>query len=145
MVNPSVTITHASINAGVPVRVMCGQVRVDWKNSVVSDSDALNTAVIEVQTQGFENPAMTLPNIKLTGAANTLTYAMILTLAKLQYTGSNAPTLTVNYGSSSQLVGSDGLTTSIKFVIKSFGLTIDASDSKNAYLPIANIVILETA
>ncbi len=145
MVNPSLTITHADINGGVAVRVMCGRINLAWKNAVTAEPNALNTAVVEAQTQGFENPVMTIPNIKITGAANTLTYAMILTLAKIQYTGSNAPVLTCNFGSSSQLVGSDGATTSIKFVVKSFDFSVDVSDSKNGYMPTANLVIVETA
>jgi hypothetical protein len=98
--------------------------------------------------------------IMFTGQTNTLTYPMLLTLLKHKYggasaTGANAPIImTLTYGSptsgkytgaTQNLVGFDGTTTSIRVVISNFNFPIDVTDSKEGYLPIASMTLLETA
>jgi hypothetical protein len=140
---PIVTLTQTSINSGSAIRVLCDAVRVGWKNNVIVEPSANGTAVVEAQTQGFENPTYVLSGVHFTSIG--LTYAQLLSLAKIKYTGSNPITLSVTYGNGTSLVGSDGTSTSIKVAIKDFSFPIDVTDSKNGVMPIGSITLVETA
>ena len=120
--------------------VYCDQVSIAWKNNNDGKPDANNTEAYEVQTQSFDNPVYRLQNAQLTG---TLTYSVLLNMAKNKYTGSNAITLKVNYGGT-YLVASDVSTTSIPVVIDSFSVNINHKDSKEGTIPSYNITLRET-
>lgn len=139
----SVTITSSALSPSTKT-VVCSQVLVGMKRDVVTNPNANPTYLSYAQTQGVENPTYVLQGVMFTGGSGVLTYADLLTLLKLNYSGSNAPTLSVVYGTSTSLVGYDGSTTAIPVVVKDFTFPIDVRDSRNGYLPSLNINLVET-
>jgi hypothetical protein len=151
----SLTLTHPSINSGVAVAVKCTTCTVSGKKNNVRNPDANSvTSQVEVQTQSTENLKIVLSGVHFTGTANTLTYAHLLTLYRLRYGGSGAvaseqaATLNVTYGkpgSTTTLTGFDGVTTSIKVLLDDFSFPINMTETKDGYMPIGTITLIETA
>lgn len=145
----SVKLTFDSVD----YTVLCQTVQVGWNNNIVAKPKVNGGSVVEAQTLGFENPTYTLQGVQLTEEAGTLMYSTLISMAKNQYDGSNGITLTVDYGSTSSklLVGSDGTTTAIPVVVKSFSFPIAVKDgmydngSNKFYVPTLNINLQETA
>jgi hypothetical protein len=136
--------------------IYCNQVIVGWRGLNTAKPRANGMQVVEVQTQGFENPTYVLQGVHLINeglaSSGDMTYANLLAMAKNQYTGSNTITFTFtfsNSGTTETLVGSNG-TSPIKVVIDSFSFPIDAtsrySDGSNQYyIPVGTITLRETA
>lgn len=155
-----VTLTHPSINGGVAVRVLCDSVRVGGKKNLVSDPNANNDGTqVEVQTQSPENLTYAVRGIRFTNVANTFTYAQLLTLYRHKYDGTTsgangAVILNVTYGGNDangklsgtqNLVGFDGATTNIRVELQDFSFPIDVTQSRNGYIPIADMTLRETS
>jgi hypothetical protein len=148
------TIQHPSINGGVPVNVLCNKLTITGTKHNAKDPNATITgSIVEVQTQSIENPIYTLSGVYFTNASGTLTYPMLLTLYKLRYGGvgvtgtDQAIVMRAVYGqpgSEITLVGADGVTTSLKVIISSFNFPIDMSNTKDGYIPIGSITLIET-
>ena len=130
--------------SGTTYLVQATSVTVGGQANITSNPDANGTAVVEVQTQSFNNLAYNIQGVHFTGSAGTLTYHIMLEMLKQKYDGTNAITLQVQYGTSTDLVGSDGATTSIPIVVKSFNFPIKTTDSKDGYMPVATIQLIET-
>jgi hypothetical protein len=139
-----ITITSTALSGSSTKIILCDGVTVGFKRDVDLKPNANGGTLAYAQTQGQENPTISLRNVQFNGGTNVLTYTDLLALSKINYDGSNAPTLQVNYGPSSQLVGFNGSTTSIPVVIKDFTFNIDARDTKDGYLPSASINLVET-
>lgn len=143
----SVTITSASLSPSTKT-ILCERVLVGLKRDINTSVNANSTAVVQAQTQGLETPSYSMVGVKLTGGSGILTYPDVLTLLKLNYTGSNAPTISITYGrgaTTTQLVASDGTSTSIKVVLANASLPLDTSETVGAYLPSMTLNFLETA
>jgi hypothetical protein len=138
-----VTITQASINGGNPITIYCDAVQVSGKRVVETKPNANIDGPVEAQTLAFENPKYVLRGIRFSPDLTTLTYEQVLSLYKLKYTGSNAPTMSVTYGTRT-LKAVDGTSTNIKVILESFDYPIDARDSANGYLPTGSLVFVET-
>lgn len=138
-------LTHASINSGTPVRLLCTNINISGKTNISVEPDANGNNQVEVHKQSYENLIYNISGLHFTGAANTLTYTDLLTLYRAKYGGSYAPAyLTATYGDGTVLKGVDGSTTSIKVLLESFNFPISMTDSKNGYMPVANVVLRET-
>lgn len=131
--------------------VKCQGVQVAFTANTTAKPKVNAGSVTEVQTHGFENPLYTLQGVQLTEESSTLTYGAILSMAKNKYDGTNGITLTVNYGVSADklLVASDGVTTAIPVVVKSFNFPIPVADiyegASRFHLPVLSITLQETA
>ena len=131
--------------------VSCSNITIGWKSNTVAKANANGTEAVEVQTQSFENPSYSLQGVGLIEGAGNLTYAILLDMAKNKYNGSNGITLTVDYGvgGTDLLVGSDGTTTDIPVVIKSFNFPIDTKeyddDGTRRHILTGSIMLMETA
>ena len=135
--------------------VRCNSVQPAWTNNLEGKPDANGTSAVEVHTNSFENPMYNIQGVVITEEAGTLTYAALLTMAKVKYDGTSTTriTLTVDYGENSakNLVSSDGSTTAIPVVVKSFSPTIAVSGGKfdtgsnKVFVPQGSIVLKETA
>jgi hypothetical protein len=151
----TITLTHPSINGGAAVHILCDRITVSGKKTVIANPNSNSTdELVEVQTQSVENLSYSVAGIHYTGASGTLTYGDVLILLRHKYggaaaTGANAQALlTVTYGqagSTTNLIGFDGSTTSIPVVLKDFNFPIDTRDSKEGYMPIGSLTFLETA
>lgn len=148
----TVTLTNPNVNSGTAVKVHCQKVIVGWQNNTFSKSTPGDFTVSEVQKNSFDNPTIALQAVNLvdstiSGDANSLTYAQLLSFAKNEYDGTSGTqtTLNITYGDSTQLVGSDGSTTAIPVEIESFNMTMDTTDSDDAYVPTITITVRETA
>jgi len=119
-------------------------VTVGMQNNVFSETSVNGSSVSEVQTQSFTNPLYNIQGVHFTGVSGTLTYGVLLSMLKHKYDGTNEITLEVRYGDSTDLVGSDGLTTVIPVVVKSFNFPILTTDSQDGYMPVGTIQLLET-
>ena len=119
-------------------------VTVGAQANITSNPDANGTGVTEVQTLSFNNLMYNIQGVHFTGTANTLTYVALLNMLKHKYDGTNAITLQVQYGDGTDLVGSDGTTTSIPVVVKNFNFPIKTDDSRDGYMPVASIQLVET-
>lgn len=129
---------------GVEYKVPATGVTVGMQGNVFNKPNVNGDSVSVVQTQSFTNPLYTIQGVHFTGATGTLSYPVLLSMLKHKYDGSNAITLEVQYGDSSLLVGSDGSSTLIPVVVKSFNFPIQTTDSVNGYMPIGSITLLET-
>lgn len=119
-------------------------VTVGGKTNLYNKPDTNGTTVVEVQTQGFNNPTYVLQGVHFTGKAGTLTYPALLNMYKHRYTGSNPIYLLVSYGASDNLVASDGVSTSIPVVLDSFNFPINTQDTRDGYMPVGSINFVET-
>lgn len=148
MTLPYVKIAH-SLLTPTEVKVYCNSVIPDYRNNIDVKPNANGTTAAEVNTLSFENPKYMLNGIHFLLADTTsLQFSQLLTLLKLKYDGSNAPVLKVHYGTTpndTDLVASDGVTTSIKVIVENFSFPIDVTQSKNGYMPIVNLTLRETA
>lgn len=139
-----VKISHSSLTP-TTVNIYCDNVSINWKNNIEAKPNANGTDIAEVNTKSFENPQYKLGNIHfLLSDTTSLQYSQLLALSKIKYDGTNAPTLQVQYGSGTNLVGSDGISTSIKVIIESWDYPIDVKNTKLGYMPIVNINLRET-
>jgi len=139
----TVLLTNTAINSGSPVRVLCKTAAVSGTKNTQQKPDANGSDMVEVQTQSYENFKYVLSNTYFTGATDTLTWDDVITLYKQKYSGSNYSTLHIKYGTSSVLNGLSE-STDIKVVLKVPNLTLDTSDSKDAYRPKATLTFTET-
>lgn len=141
-----VRIKHTSINSGNYKTVVCDSVTVSGKkNNIKTPRANMTGALVEVQTQSFENPQYNISGIHLNSSTN-FSYADILTLYRATFSGTNPAYLQITYGTATSLISADasGTVVEIPVILESFNLPISASDSKNAYMPIANIQLVET-
>jgi hypothetical protein len=104
-----------------------------------------------VATNSYDNPIYTLSNIQLVSTADLsdttkvpITYQNILELVRMQYDNTNAPLLQITYGTSTIVPQVSGTAGPIPVILESANITFDASDSQNAYLPVASLVFVET-
>jgi hypothetical protein len=134
------TITHPSINSGNPVTVRAQSIRIAGTKKLDTLPNANLGAEVTVQVVNHENLKYMINGVHFTGEANSLTYAQLLTL----YRSATAATLFTSYGVATSLVGFDGTTTSIPVQLQSFDFPIDVSITKSGYMPIANLVFVET-
>lgn len=142
----TVTILSSSLSPSSKT-VRCKNVAVGFKRDIVAEPYANGGTMAKVQTQSQENIRYSLQGIHVAGSGESstiLSYADVLTLSKLDFTGANAPKLIVVYGTASSLVGYDGATTSIPVVVESFNFVLDAGDSLNGYRPSLNMNLVET-
>jgi hypothetical protein len=143
---------------GTEYNVPCSGISVSGQKNVDIKPNANIDGPVEAQTMAFENLSFNIQGVRYTGTAGDLTYAALLSMYRHKYSGpaasgTNGPiTLEVSYGparvtggTETDLVGSDGVTTSIKVVVKSFTFPLNTQDSTNAYLPVGNITLVETA
>lgn len=106
-----------------------------------------------VSTNSYNNPIYTINNIQLISTSQLsdttrvpLTYENILEMLDLQYdeTIPNPVYLKITYGTSSILPQVDATAGPIPVILETANVTFDASDSKNAYIPIASLTFVET-
>ena len=139
-----VKISHSTITP-TTITILCDNVTVGWKNNIDSKPNENGTAVTEVMTKSFENPSYKINNVHfLLADTTTMQYSHLLKLSKIKYDGTNAPVLQVNYGTGTNLVSSDEVSTSIKVLIEDWSYPIDTKQSKAGYMPIVNINLRET-
>lgn len=149
----TVTIASSALSPSTKT-IKCQRVNIGHKRMIISDPNANNTDVVEVQAQSYENPTYNVQGIMFTGETGTLTYADCVTLTKLPFDGTNAPVLTItynaadtagNYTTGTAVVSdSAGSTSGISVVVESFNSVFDAQDSKDAYRPSGTLSFRET-
>lgn len=143
---PIITLENPDINAGVPVRVLGQTVRIKGSRNNQDDPYANGETPVEVQTQTVENLAYVLSPVWVTNAADTLTYAHVLTLYRQRYDGVNKTLLRVRYGNNVQLIGSSiTAPTAIPVVLDDFAYTLDTKEVKDAKVPSLVLTFKETA
>lgn len=139
----SVYLTHEDVNSGSQVRVLCQSISISGKKNNQVKPDVNGDDIVEVHTQGFENPRYVCNNVYFTGAANTLTWDDVWSLYKAKYTGSNSITLNITYDTNTVLNGIS-TSTDISVILDTCSLNLDTSDSKDANRPIASLSFTET-
>jgi len=139
----SVTISSSALSPTTKT-ILCSQVNVGATRDVVAAPNANPTNLAYAHTQGLENPVISLQGVLFNGASGVLTYADLVTLLKINYNGSNAPTLSITYGTSTQLTSVGGGSTSIPVILKSFNFPISTTDSRQGYMPVATLNFVET-
>jgi len=138
-------MTYIKITYNSTTYVVNGtSVTVAGQSNTFSKPNANGTDIVEVQTQSFNNPLYNIGGIHFTGASGTLSYPILLSMLKHKYDGTNAITLEVQYGNGTNLVGSDGVTTSIPVIVKSFNFPINTGDTDDGYMPVASLNLIET-
>lgn len=150
MAVPTVTITCASFLDSTSKVIKCDRVSVSHKRNLIANANAnppdVAEDVVEVQAQGYENPIISIQGIRFTDASGVFTYKNGVELMKHQFDGTNAPVLTITYstGGAKTLSNNVGATSGISVIAKSFDISLDASDSKDAHLPIGSLTLIET-
>jgi hypothetical protein len=141
---PSITLTSTAFSGASTRKVYASALRVSHKkNNTVAPLEN-GTAAAYVQTNSYENPRYVLDNVMLQSDTGYLTYTDVLTLLRTKYGVTNAPTITIAYGTASTLVGVDGTTTAIKVILDSADFSFDTRDSKDARLPVGTLTFIET-
>lgn len=149
MASPTVTLTSSALT-GSPVIIRCNTVLVGMKKNNSVKPIENGTAQAEVSTMGFDNCTYSIQGVTITGEAGTLTYKNLLELLKLQYDGTNAPTLTVRYGKGNA-TAIDRFDTDlsidtdpVKVILQNANVTFDAKETVGAHKPSATLVFVET-
>ena len=135
------TITHTSLSG--TKRILCNMVTIAGKINLVSTPNANAGSLVEVQKQSYENLIYNVQGVKFTGAADTLTYNDLLTIYRATYDGTNPAILAVTYGTN-KLVNVNSQDTGVSVILKNFSFPVSARDSKDAYMPVGNMVFVET-
>ena len=113
------------------------------KRNIDAEPNANCDGPVEVQTMAYENMKFSVQGIHFT-SEYTLTQSVLNSMLTTKYDGTNPLYLTVVYGDSDPLYGTTGLTT-IPVVLESYTFNASTKDSKNAYMPIGTITLVETA
>jgi len=146
-----IKIDSPAFSDSTPKVIKCNSISYALKKSIDKTPNANANSIVEVQTNSFENPVIQISGLKLTDSVGTLTLKNIQELIKHNYDGVNKTTLSITYASYDQTSErnltslADLSTTSIPVVLSSHNLTISASDSKDAHLPIGTLSFTETA
>lgn len=140
-----ITLTSPLINSGNPVTLKCNQISVAGKKNITHKPNANVSGPVYIQTQSFDNLGIGIQGVHFTGTSGTLTYDQVMDLYTGAYDNTAATTVTLNvrYGVSNYLSGSDGAT-NIKVVLESFNYPIDATQTRDGYLPIGSLTFRET-
>lgn len=134
--------------------VPCSRVVLMFKRDTIAEPYANPGTLAEVQTQSQENPSISLTGVQFLSGSSDITLADLFTLGKINYDGTNAPILRVIYGRDSDGDGRPDTTTAlaayagssnISVIVKDFNVSIDASDSKDGYRPVATVNLVETS
>jgi len=148
-----VRLVSSVFSGGTSKRVLCDQVSMSGKANLNSEPNANHVTPTKIHTNTPENISFNIQGIKFNNDAGTFTWANMLELYRNQYADTAATTayLNVTYGNStfgtSNVVTANtaGTTTSnIKVVLSSFSFPISARDSRDGYLPVGSMVLLET-
>ena len=134
---------------GITYRVLCSKVIVGGTKGIDVKPYANIAGPVEGQTLSFENLTISLQGVHYVSDEGTLTWGSLLDMYKHVYdnvgTGVNGPlVLNVTYGKNTSLKGLNN-STDIKVLVKSFSLPIDVGDSKDGYMPVGSITLVETA
>jgi hypothetical protein len=132
------------IHNGTSYTVNATGVSVAGQTNIFNNPNANGNEIVEIQTQSYNNPTYSISGIHFTGVSGTLSYPNLLSMYRHKYNGTNPIYLVVSYGTSSSLVGADGVSTSIPVVMKSYTFPLNTGDSRNAYLPVASATFIET-
>lgn len=135
---------------GTEYKVYCNNVSVGWKNTNNGKPYVNQTTPYSVQTSSFDNPTYSIQGVQLTGASGSLTYAALLTMSKIKYTGSNPIYLKFYIGvdnvltqvpDSTGTTGTDG----IKVILDSWNMVVVHNDSAEGKIPGLTLTFRETA
>lgn len=144
--HPSVYITHEDLNSGDPIKIETKNIKVNGSVNINISPDVSSTNIpVEAHTSTVENFKYTLVGTitDSTSPVRTLTWDDIITLYKKTYDGTNYAILNVQYGTDKVLSGLSE-STDIKVWMQKPGLTLDASNSKDARLGGLNLEFVET-
>lgn len=157
-----ITLQHTNINSGAKVAILCSGLTVGYSKTNMANPNANyepDTTTVRVQSKSIANPIYTLQNIKLNSGVvtvksgvttyNTLTEEMLKDFFVLENTDTDPIILNVTYGDSTTLKSlhkyASVRTADIPVTFNgSVKLSIDANDSRDAYMPIGSIILLET-
>lgn len=135
-----VYLTHKTISTSTTYQVHCTSIDIGWRNNIFSKPKANGGEVVEVQTQSFENPVISLKNVHLiegsTATREFITYDNLVTLAKVKNTDTEYLLLTVKTfdkwinasaaePSTAVLADSAGVRSGIKVAIDSFKFSLN--------------------
>jgi len=135
---------------GITYRVMCNTVTISGKKSVNVAPYANIAGPVEGQTLAFENLSFNIGGIHLTDGAGTLTWAVLKDLYKHIYEGSagvgtaGPAILNITYGATSAVTGLES-STDIKVLMKSFTVPIDVGATRDGYIPVGSMILVETS
>lgn len=167
-----VTLTHTDINGGEPVVVICNTVKAGY-NKINSANPNANydgdSPIVRVQTKSITNPIYTIGGVKYnTGLKviedevtyddavkvdgviyNLLTEELAKDLFTLENSDTNPIILNVYYGDGKQMLSlqkySGSRTADIPVTLNgTLDITLSTDDSKDAYMPLGSIILLET-
>lgn len=135
--------------SGTSYNVYCNNISIGWKNNNSGKPYVNNTTPYSVQTNTFDNPIYTVQGVQLVGSSGSLTYAALLTMSKVQYTGSNPIYLKFYTGvdgvltqvpDSTGTTGTDG----IKVILDSWNMNVVHNDSAEGKIPTVTLTFRET-
>ena len=137
-------MTHIKlVYSGTEYAVRATGVTIGGRTNTYNTPNANGTAAVEVQTQSFENPTYSIQGIHFVEGSTNLSYTNLLSMYKHKYTGSNPIYLLVKY-EDTDLVASDGTSTSIPVVMSGFNFPIKTNESRDGYMPVGSATFIET-
>ena len=144
-----VILTCPNVNSGNPVSFKGATITYGWKNLTRVTPLTNQFSLSEAQITGFENPKITVTGFIDTNdtTANVVTQPLLIAFSKIPYDGTvpNTISFSVSTGNKSvYLRNTDDDANSIKVMVESFNLNIDAGDSDLGYLWRYTLQLVET-
>lgn len=117
------------------------------KNNTMKPSLGTLNNTVPINTESIENLKINVSGVSIVGNhTDDFEYEDILLMYQQKYDGSNYITLDLVYGNGINQKHLSGVATvdTVKVVLESFSIVFDAQDSKDGYIPKANLVFVET-
>lgn len=138
-----VYIKHEDVNSGSYMRVFCTKVVIGFNCKANVTPNANYGKLAEVQSQNMENPKYIITNIVLDYDEDELTSTLLKELIVANYTSTSPLYIKIKQGGS-DWTAMDNSTTEIPVQIDGgINISLDTTDSTDAYLPMTNIPLVE--
>jgi len=142
------------IDGSTTYTIPATSVSTSYSVSTVAKQRANGGNIVKVQTQSVANPLYNIKGLHFTGNAlpgeAVLTQEVLIDWASRQYDDTNALVLQVGYGTITEdrpdqmtLKGYDK-TANIKVILKSFNFPLSTTNTRDAYIPVGDMILQET-
>lgn len=141
-----VKIKGIRLNPELEVRLLCSSVTVSMQKNNKAEPEANGSDIVAVQTNSYNNPKYNISGLHfLPEDETTFQYYDLIALMKLDYDGTNAAKLIIEYGDDYQLHSFQSQAiTEIPVIIETGSLNLDVNNSRNARRPMMSMVLTET-
>ena len=147
-----VRIICSSFTQETNVKILCNNVTPSYKKTSISNPRANGDELVEVQTQGRENPVYSVTGVHYTDEEGTFNQQHLIDLYKLKYDGTDDTKayLRITYATFDMtgdrvIVSAQGTSiTDIPVILRDGNYPINVSNSIDGHVPIGSLSFIET-